>query len=58
MVAQKSAANNKELIKEIRNLNNRPIKVESNIKMDKQGLGRAINDHFGAAGSKPAHSAV
>jgi hypothetical protein len=60
MVAQKSAANNNELIKEIRNLNNRPIKVESNIQMDKQAFGRSINEHFGGSnlGSKPANSAV
>jgi hypothetical protein len=58
MVAERSSVNNKELIKEIRNLNNRPIKVTSEVKLKQQELGRAINDHFGAAGSKPANSVV
>jgi hypothetical protein len=58
MVAQKSAANNKELIKEIRNLHNRPIKVTSEVTMDKQAFGSAVNKHFGAPGSKPANSVV
>ena len=58
MVAQKSAMNNKELIKEIRNLNNRPIQVTSEVTMDKQAFGSAVNKHFGAPGSKPANSVV
>jgi len=58
MVADRSAANNKELIKEIRNLNNRPIKVTSEVTMDKKAFGSAVNKHFGAPGSKPANSAV
>ena len=58
MVAQKSAVNNKELIKEIRNLNNRPIQVTSEVTMDRQAFGSAVNKHFGAPGSKPANSAV
>ena len=58
MVAQRSSVNNKELIKEIRNLNNRPIKVTSEVTMDKQAFGSAVNKHFGAPGSKLANSAV
>tara|TARA_R110002012_G_scaffold280476_2_gene469014 strand:+ start:359 stop:2443 length:2085 start_codon:yes stop_codon:yes gene_type:complete len=58
MVAERSSVNNKELIKEIRNLNNRPIQVSSTIEMDNREFGRSVNKHFGAPGSKPANSAV
>jgi hypothetical protein len=60
MVAEKSAANNNELIKEIRNLNNRPINVKSEIKLKNRALNEAFNDYMGGSnlGSKPAHSAV
>jgi hypothetical protein len=60
MVAERSANNGamNALVKEIRNLNNRPIQVNSTIEMDNREFGRSVNKHFGAAGSKPANSAV
>jgi len=60
MVAEKSMNNSamNNLVKEIRNLNNRPIQVNSTIEMDNREFGRSVNKHFGAAGSKPANSAV
>jgi hypothetical protein len=60
MVAERSMNNSamNNLVKEIRNLNNRPIQVNSTIEMDNREFGRSVNKHFGAAGSKPANSAV
>ena len=60
MVAERTMSNSamNNLVKEIRNLNNRPIQVNSTIEMDNREFGRSVNKHFGAAGSKPANSAV
>ena len=60
MVAERSVNSGamNALVKEIRNLNNRPIQVNSTIEMDNREFGRSVNKHFGAAGSKPANSAV
>ena len=60
MVAERTMSNSamNNLVKEIRNLNNRPIQVNSTIEMDNREFGRSVNKHFGAPGSKPANSAV
>ena len=60
MVAERSANNGamNQIVKELKNLNNRPIQVNSTIEMDNREFGRSVNKHFGAPGSKAANSVV